>query len=99
MIKVFISQPMKDKTDVQIKAERDKAIEDVKKQFKADEVEILDTFFEGAPHDAKPLWFLAKALEILSTADVAYFCKDWEKYRGCKIEHRCAVDYGIQIID
>lgn len=99
MIKIFISQPMKDKTDEQIKAEREKAIEDVKKQFGTEDVKILDTFFEGAPHDARPLWFLAKALEFLSTADVAYFCKDWEKYRGCKIEHRCASDYGIKTIE
>ena len=74
---------MKDKTDAQIKAEREKAIEDVKKQFGTDDIEILDTFFEGAPHDARPLWFLAKSLEFLSAADVAYFCKDWEHPRRC----------------
>lgn len=99
MIKVFISQPMRDKTDEQIKAEREKAIEEVKRQFNTEDVEILDTFFEGAPHNAKPLWFLAKSLQFLSTADVAYFCEGWEKYRGCKIEHRCAADYNIKIID
>ena len=99
MIKVFISQPMKDKTDAQIKAEREKAIEDVKKQFGTDDIEILDTFFENAPHDARPLWFLAKSLEFLSAADVAYFCKDWEQYRGCKIEHKCAEEYGIKTIE
>ena len=85
---------MKDKTDAQIKAERDKAIEDVKRQFKIDDVEILDTFFEGA----KPLWFLGESLQLLSKANVAYFCKDWKKYRGCKVEFTCASEYGIAII-
>ena len=89
---------MKDKTDAQIKAEREKVIEDVKKQFGTDDIEILDIFFENAPHDARPLWFLAKSLEFLSAADVAYFCNDWEKYRGCKIELTCAFEYGVEII-
>lgn len=25
--------------------------------------------------------------------------KDWDKYRGCKIEHSCAVEYGIKVIE
>jgi len=72
-MKVFISQPMKDKTDEQIKAERNKAIEAIKAMYPSKEIEILDSFFEGAPHDAKPLWFLGKSFEILSNADLAYF--------------------------
>lgn len=31
--------------------------------------------------------------------DAAYFAKDWDKYRGCKIEHSCAVEYGIKVIE
>ena len=34
----------------------------------------------------------------LATADVVYFAKDWEKYRGCRIENTCAVEYGIELI-
>lgn len=77
-MKVFISQPMKDKTDEQIKEERAKAIKQIKEKYNED-VEIIDSFFENASHDAKPLWFLGKSLELLADADVAYFCKDWEK--------------------
>ena len=99
MIKLFISQPMKDKTNEEIEAVRAKAIESVKRNFKDDDVEVIDSFFKDAPHDAKPLWFLAKSLELLSTADVAYFVKGWEDYRGCKIENRCAIDYGIDVIE
>ena len=80
MIKVFISQPMRDKTDDEIKKERERAIEEVKKKFN-DDVKIIDSFFEGAPHDAKPLWFLGESLRKLSDADVAYFCKGFKQYR------------------
>ena len=98
MKKLFISQPMKGKTDEEIKAERAKAVEEAKKALN-DEVEIIDSFFQGAPVDAKPLWFLGKSLELLSTADVAYFARDWEKYRGCRIEHTAAMEYGIKVIE
>ena len=96
-MKVFISQPMRDKTDEQIKEERAKAVNRIKETYNED-VEIIDSFFENAPHNAKPLWFLGKSLELLADADIAYFCKDWDKYRGCKIEHDAAVAYGLDII-
>ena len=84
MIKVFISQPMKDKTNEQIEAERNRAIQVIKEKYH-DDVEIIDSFFKGAPHDAKPLWFLGKSLQMLADADIAYFVEGWNRYRGCKI--------------
>jgi hypothetical protein len=98
MKKVFISQPMVDKTDEQIKAERERACEAIKEKFPNEEIEVIDSFFEGAPHDAKPLWFLGKSIQLLSTADVAYFIGEWRNYRGCKAEHYLATEYGIETI-
>lgn len=89
---------MKDRTDLQIKTEREYAI-NAAKEMLGEDVEVIDSFFENAPHDARPLWFLGKSLELLSTADVAYFAKDWDKYRGCKIENTCAKEYGIRVIE
>lgn len=99
MVRLFISQPMKDKTDEEIKAVREKAIADARTIIGIDNIEVVDSFFERAPVDAKPLWFLGKSLELLSTADVAYFAKGWEDARGCKIEHTCAQEYGIKVIE
>lgn len=98
-MKIFISQPMKDKTDEEILRERQVAIDSVKEKFPGEEIEVIDSFFRDAPHDARPLWFLGKSLELLSTADVAYFCKGWENARGCKIENTCAIEYGITVIE
>ena len=97
MKRLFISQPMRDKTDEKILAERKKAVRVVKEML-GEDVEVIDSFFQEAPHNAKPLWYLAKSLELLDTADVAFFCNGWEKYRGCRIEHTCANEYGIRII-
>ena len=96
MKKLFISQPMRDKTDEEIKEERAKIVKTVTERF--GEVEVIDSFFEAAPHDAKPLWFPGKSLELLATADCAYFAEGRKAYRGCKIEHECAVQYGIDIV-
>lgn len=96
--RLFISQPMRGKTNEQIEAERKAAIESVKEKY-GDDIEVIDSFFKDAPHDARPLWFLAKSLELLSTADIACFCKDWGKYRGCRIENTCAIEYGIDVIE
>ena len=96
-MKYFISQPMNGKTGEEINAKR-KEVETAILEQEPD-AEILDSFFEGAPHDAKPLWFLGKSLEILSNADIAYFCEGWENARGCKLENECALAYGITVIE
>lgn len=98
MVRLFISQPMRGKTDEEILAVREKAIKSAQKHFD-EPVEVIDSFFQGAPVDAKPLWYLAKSLELMSTADVVYFAKDWEQYRGCRIENTCAIEYGLDVIE
>ena len=98
MKKLFISQPMRGKSDEEILKEREKAIKSAEKQMD-EPVEVIDSFFQSAPTDARPLWYLGESLKLLATADVAYFAKGWEKARGCKIEHTCAVEYGIPTIE
>ena len=98
MKKLFISQPMRGKTDEEILAERKKAIESAERNL-GEPVEVIDSFFRNAPADARPLWFLGKSLELLSTADIAYFAKGWEDARGCRIENQCAIEYGIEVIE
>mgnify|MGYP002518559092 FL=1 len=98
MKKLFISQPMRGKTDEEILAERESAIK-AAEELLEEPVEVIDSFFQSAPVGAKPLWFLGKSLELLSSADIAYFAKDWQKARGCRIEHECAVEYGIARIE
>lgn len=97
MKKLFISQPMRGKSDEEILAERKKAIE-LAQEMIGEPVEVIDSFFQEAPADAKPLWFLGKSLEPLSGADVAYFAQGWEDARGCVIEHDSALAYGIKSI-
>ena len=97
-MKLFISQPMRDKTDDEIKAERKRIVGEVQKLFPTEKIEVLDSFFEGVPHDATPLWYLGESIKLLGQADFVYFAKDWEDYRGCGIEYMCAKQYGYEFI-
>ena len=90
-MKIFISQPMKGLSEKEIKFNREKAIKNIKSLY-GDDAEIIDSFIEG---EGNSLWFLGKSIELLSTADVAYFLKGWNKARGCRIEYMCASNYGI----
>lgn len=95
--KIFISQPMNGRSDKDILEERESIIRKASDEFGA--VEMIDSYFENAPHEARPLWFLGKSLELLSTADVAYFAPGWDKARGCIIEHSACIAYGIDIVE
>ena len=88
---------MKGKSDEEIILERETALKEVQKLFEG-HIEVIDSFFQGAPAGAKPLWFLGKSLELLSDADIAYFAKGWRDARGCKLEHDAAKAYGIMAI-
>lgn len=97
MKKLFISQPMNGKTDKEILTVRADAIQAARDSVEED-VEVIDSFFQSAPADARPMWFLGKSLELLSTADIAYFAPGWNKARGCRIENLCAEEYGIETV-
>lgn len=104
MRKAMLSQPMAGKTQEEIIATREKAIA----ALKARGFEVINTLFTDEWYSKEkleergvvqiPLCFLAKSLENMSLCHAAYFCKGWEKARGCKIEHDAAVAYGLVII-
>lgn len=97
MLRVFISHPMNGKTDKEIEEERLRIVSKISETVD-EPFEVIDSFFKTAPHDAKPLWFLGKSIELLSTADLVYFAKGWENARGCRFEHSCAVAYMPETI-
>ena len=101
MKKAMISQPMGGLTVEKIDRVRNEA------RKKLDEMgyEVVDTRFRFS--DAYltktgvmniPLHYLAASLMKMATCDAVYFCKGWEKARGCRIEHEAAKAYGLEII-
>lgn len=103
-MKVMISQPMAGYTPEEISATRDRAI----KYLESKGYQIVNTLFYDKWYSREnmekrgveniPLCFLAKSIENMSLCSIAYFCKGWENARGCKIEHRIATEYGLEIL-
>lgn len=103
-MKAMLSQPMASKTQEEIIAVRERAID----TLKACGYEVVNTLFtdEWYSKDSMekrgvvniPLCFLAKSLENMSLCNAVYFCKGWEQARGCRIEHEAAKAYGMKII-
>ncbi len=96
MIKLFISQPMRGRSDEEITAEREYVKLAAERILKED-VMVIDSFFKDG--DMKPLEYLGESLKLLAGADWVWFCKGWEQARGCKIENQCARKYGISILN
>lgn len=101
-MRLFVSQPMNGKTDDEIKRQRAHLIDAARNGYEGGVItdfEVVDSYFEDAPCDAGPLWYLGESIKLLGTADVAIFASDWESARGCRIEHQCALDYGLDVIE
>lgn len=96
-MKVFISQPMKDKTEKEILDQR-KRIEDYIKSEVDEDVEIIDSYVQNAPDECNPVFFLGLSLQFLSQADLAVFAQGYENARGCVIEREVCDKYGIPAV-
>lgn len=100
-MKVFISCPMKDRTENEILAERNFAKSEIKERF-GEDVVFLNSYFKEFKLNEQSLntavYCLGRAIIKLSEADLVVFCKGWELARGCRIEHEIAQEYGIDII-
>jgi len=93
-MKIMISQPMKGKTNEQIREERANLIKKLEEQGN----KVVDTVFENAPaNEDIAIYMLSQSIRYIGKVDALYFMKGWEKARGCKIEHEVAVEYGKQV--
>lgn len=96
-MKLMISQPMKGKTNEQIKAERAELVQ----KLEAEGHEVVDTVFDLAPKGVdEAIYFLSKSIEFISQVDGLVFMPGWDAARGCRIEYQVALEYGkfIKII-
>ena len=92
-MKIMISQPMRGKTEKEIKNEREALV----KKLQEEGHKVLETVFEDFDCYASPIAYLARSIEFLDKADAVVFMKGWENARGCKIEHEIALKYGKYI--
>ena len=91
-MKIMISQPMRGKTEKEIREEREYVV----KKLESEGHEVVDTIFnlevpEG--HD-EAIYYLSKSIEAMSKVDGVVFMPGWNMTRGCTIEHNVAQLYG-----
>lgn len=90
-MKIMISQPMKGKTNEQIREERAELI----KQLESEGHEVVDTVFENAPTDEDiAIYMLSQSIRYIGKVDGVVFMPGWMQARGCRIENDVARDYG-----
>ena len=91
-MKVMISQPMRGKTEEQIRIERENLVKELESQGH----EVVDTIFaEEPPKDCDTaLYYLSKSIEAIGKVDGVVFMQGWEEARGCRIEYQVAKDYS-----
>ena len=95
-MKIMISQPMKGKTNEQIREERAELV----KRLQEEGHEVVDTIFENAPADEDvAIYMLSQSIRYIGKVDAVVFMQGWENARGCRIEHDVATNYRKFIME
>jgi hypothetical protein len=97
MKKLFVSVPMKGRTEEEIKASIQK-MKNIAEIYEGEELELIDSYIEdNPPKDRKEaVWYLGESLKKLAQADVFMgICESYD-WNGCCIERETAEKYGIK---
>lgn len=97
MKKLFMSVPMKGRTEEEIKASIQK-MKKVAEIYEGEELELIDSYVEDNPPKGnnQAIWFLGESLKKLAQADVFMgICESYD-WNGCCIERETADKYGIK---
>lgn len=101
-MKVFISVPMRGRTDEEINNDIEIAKSKLSEMAQENQGYIIyvDNFVEvSSDMDIKnpstSMWCLGGAIQKMSECDAIYFCPGWQEARGCVIERHVAVLYGL----
>lgn len=95
MKKVFISQPISNQTEEEIRSKRVAAIDLVCEKY-GNDIEVLNQkFFDNTiPEDANRCWIFGDDIIIMSQADIIVFVPGYENAFGCRMEKEIAEAYA-----
>jgi hypothetical protein len=97
MKKLFVSVPMRGRTETEIKASIAK-MKKIAEVYEEEELELIDSYIEDSPptDSNQAVWYLGKSIEKLATADVFIGITDTTGWPGCRIESDVAALYNIK---
>lgn len=95
--KLFISCPMKGRTEENIHTSMDRMHKIAEIVFNQ-ELEVIPSYIPDNAPDARirPVWYLGEAIKKMSEADYFIGVGYTEYFKGCDVEARVARRYGIQ---
>jgi hypothetical protein len=98
MKKLFVSVPMKGRTEEEIKASIQK-MKKIAEIYEGEKLELIDSYIEDNPpkDNNEAVWYLGESLKKLAQADVFIGINDAWDWNGCYIETETAKRYGIKI--
>lgn len=97
MKKLFVSVPMKGRTEEEIKASIQK-MKKIAEIYEGEELELIDSYIENnPPKDSKEaVWYLGESLKKLAQADVFIGIDEAYDWNDCYIERDTAQRYGVK---
>lgn len=97
MKKLFVSVPMKGRTEEEIKASIQK-MKKIAEIYEGEELELIGSYIEdNPPKDSKEaVWYLGEGLKKLAQADVFIGIDEAYDWNDCYIERDTAQRYGIK---
>lgn len=98
MKKLFVSVPMKGRTEEEIKASIQK-MKKIAEIYEGEELELIDSYIEDNPPEGsnEAVWYLGESLKKLAQADVFIGIDEAYDRNGCCIEKDTAYRYGIKM--
>lgn len=96
MKKLFISCPMKGRTEENIRKSMEKMHKMAEIIFDQ-ELEVIPTYIEDTPPDNnhQAVWYLGKSIQLLAEADYFIGVEYTYYFSGCEYEKNIARTYGI----
>lgn len=97
MKKLFVSVPMKGRTEEEIKASIQK-MKKIAEIYEGEELELIDSYIEDNPpkNSKEAIWYLSESIKKLAQADVFIGIRESFDWNGCQIERETAEKYGIK---
>lgn len=94
---VYISVPMRDRSQEDIDKDIHDCFDACEKRFGADNVMQSRSYYEPYLSNRK-IESLGYSIQQMQDTDYVIFCDGWEKASGCRIEHNVATAYGKKIL-
>ena len=99
MKKVFVSMPMRGRSEKEILAGQDRVLNLLNFGESEPRYELADSYLGKSHVEHTPLENLGESLRRMANVDLVVSADGWEDARGCRIEHTCAKEYGIPLVE